>query len=72
MLAVGLLALALAPLDAASAACVPRPDGQDLACVDVYNAGAATCVRTSTNPPVPETWGSSTTCLDELAHEVIQ
>lgn len=63
LLALCLLTCAL-PLAAAdhAPACVPRGDGQDLACVSA-DMDDNLCVHESLNPPAPFTYQSSSTCV---------
>ena len=62
---VALAALVASPLAAAGpGACVPRHDGQDLACVSIVShPGEKICVAESLNPPAPGTWQASSTCV---------
>lgn len=45
------------------AVCVPRHDGQDLACAWFSSTPTDMCFTQNLNPPEPGSWQSSTTCV---------
>lgn len=53
----------LLPVATAGTYCLPRGDGQDLACVGILvESGARLCVYEMVNPPLPGTYQTSYTC----------